>query len=463
MVKLASLSLLMVCVSWLFGEPVFSQEATPNAIQIPIQPIAAPRFSNPVTLDIPVIETPFMFSDSHYGFPSMRQSVELSTDFYQTAHALLGGVPGQEHRRWHVWAIIGFDVFSNYIPLGNSWTHEEWHRAVMTSRGIESYDDVNNIPIGASLIAVSHVGDEDLINLKRDHPADSVRMSSAGMEAQVAQNYVFERRHFFDGSETFDRIVLGINAVSVSLYLNECASGAADRSTDEQNNNDGSDIEKRDFTGLDCTAWVYDLFRPNEPYAARGVHPSGRGIDRYIKNSDLAPYEKSYLSQQVGLSVLNFVDPFVWGFDRFTTEAFGTQWQWNARMAHYITSFGHTVDTTLFLKSDKEKFLVSIHNGFNAARYFPGFTFEWIDHQLPFERYSFSASLTLWNQPEGQSVRSDQASALASIGTELGYSWAPKKSIYAGFDAKTPGWIAGNVYLDRNITLFSGLRFGILE
>ena len=42
-------------------------------------------------------------------------------------------------------------------------------------------------------------------------------------------------------------------------------------------------IAKRDFVGLDCNAWVYDLFRPNEPYELRGIHPIGNWIGSLYK------------------------------------------------------------------------------------------------------------------------------------------------------------------------------------
>src|SRR6185503_15319227 len=88
--------------------------------------------------------------------------------------------------------------------------------------------------------------------------------------------------------------------------------------TEEQNRKEGTNVPTRDFTGLDPDGWVYDLFRPDEPYAARGIHPSGVGIDRYRSESDFTPRERRYLRRQARLSWLNLLNPQLiglYGFD----------------------------------------------------------------------------------------------------------------------------------------------------
>jgi hypothetical protein len=419
---------------------------------------APPSSKANVYLDLPVFDIPYNTTSYYPNLYSMRQSLALSTDFYQGFHRLLGGPPETQKRR--IWLIAGLDLISFYTPLGNAWMHEEWHRAVMSHRGIGSFNDVNTFPIGKTLIAVSHVDDQDLIALKRDHPADQVRLSSAGMESQVAQNMAIEKTHFYDGTKTFDQIVLWMNAVNVTSYLASCSSKDADKSTDDQNKDDGADLSRRDFTGLDCTAWVYDLFRPDEPYAARGTHPSGIGINRYIKYSALSEKEKSFLQLQTGLSILNIVDPFLIGFESFKAEAFGEPLVWNAKLSHSITSFGATVDVNLFLKARGEKFLFIYHHGLTDTRTFPGVTAEWIDKALPWDKFSLSTALTLWQQPQDQRVEETRGEILVDGMAKVAYQHTPEIASYVGFEAKTPGWLAGNVYLEKNVSLWAGLRVG---
>src|SRR6185436_9321120 len=105
---------------------------------------------------------------------------------------------------------------------------------------------------------------------------------------------------------------------------------------------DDADIRVRDFTGHDILAWAYDLHRPNEPYAARGIHPSGVGIDRYRKPSDLRPEEMQYLRRQGKLQVLNFFDPAFIRGSGFTMNnpLNGRPMKVVVRPGHILTPFG---------------------------------------------------------------------------------------------------------------------------
>jgi len=417
--------------------------------------MTAPPDKSSIDLDFPLLDAPFNFTGPGFTAPSMRQSMALSTDYYLTLHRALGGPSGSP--RWRRWLVVGGDVISNWAPLGSGWLHEEWHRSVMSRRGISSRNDMNQFPIGREIIAVSHVTDEDLVRLKRDHPEEQVRLSSAGMESQIAQNLEMDRLHFFHGAETYDRIQMMLNSTGVLFYMTTCASRGADSSTDDQNRSDGLNVPKRDFTGLDCTAWTYDLFRPDEPYTARGTHPSGVGLDRYIRYSDLNDQERSFLRKQMMFSFANLVDPFLLGYDRFQTRIADQDVEWNAKLSHYLTSFGYTLDANLFLKWDESRqFLVQLHNGFNAQSYFPGVTVEWVEQPLPWDRLFLTHELTIWSQPRGQRVRSTQANTMVAGAERLIYklgNYAP----YLGVEAKTPGWMAGNVYLDRNLSVWTGL------
>lgn len=405
-----------------------------------------------VNLSFPVLDLPYNAKTYFPNYYSMRQSLHLSTSFYEGMHYWVGPNP---------WKILAVDFIATYLPLGDSWMHEEWHRSVMTNRGIGSFNDVNLIPFGAEIIAVSHVDDQDLVRLKSDHPADQVRLSSAGMESQVAQNQLVERHHFFDEIKTKDQILLWMNSISVTSYLYTCSTTEADKTTDEQNREDGIDISRRDFTGLDCNAWVYDLFRPDEPYTARGTHPSGVGIDRYIRYSDLNDKEKEFLQRQTSYSLVNFVDPFLFGKDEFSASWKGQSFKWNARLAHFLTSFGATIDSILFLKTETEKFALTWHHGMTDTRYLPGLSFEWLDKQLPLQAAKMSLGLTVWQQPRGQRVEESAQETVVRSYSELKYRHNQRWSSFYGLDLKTPGWIAGNPYLDRNLSLYSGVLLSL--
>jgi len=110
--------------------------------------------------------------------PSMEQAVSWSAAFYDVSHRAL-------HRPWQV---ALFDLMADVIlplPLSDTWTHEEFHRAVLANRGVASFDDVYHFRFAPKAIAVSHVRDDKLAQMKRDHPADFVRAHAIGFTEKV--------------------------------------------------------------------------------------------------------------------------------------------------------------------------------------------------------------------------------------------------------------------------------------
>jgi hypothetical protein len=297
--------------------------------------------------------------------------------------------------------------------------------------------------------------------MKRDHPAELVRLEEAGFEAEYELNLRLEKDSFFLDSGADNQMLYALNAVGTSVYLFTCASSQADTITDEQNARDGADVSKRYFTGLDCTGWVYDLFRPDEPYASRGIHPSGVGINRYRRHSDLTSDEQSFLSEQAYLSLLNLLDPNLFGFRRFRgSDPFtGRPLHWNITLRHELTSFGYTVEENLFVKEGETGLLFILHQYFNRARIYPGLEAQLVRYPLAWgESFDYlTARLLLWFQP--QSSRFDALTAglggLASV--RWNHTLADNFEAYAEVEGKTAGWVAGNVFLDPNVSLRVGL------
>ena len=410
-------------------------------------------------VDLPLIELPFNSEAPYYpALFSMRQSLRISNSYYQNFHYLIAGDRLEEKTTWveFLW-LSGFDLLGGATPMSNGWVHEEWHRSVLTRRKFGSFNDMNTFPFGKSWIAVSHVDDQDLVDLKKNHPAEQVRLSSAGMEAQVQQNLSLEENLFFRKSRSEDTPLLILNAAGVVGYISTCATADADKETENSNRSDGIDISRRDFTGLDCTAWVYDLFRPDEPYSARGNHPSGVGLDRYIKYSDLSDKEKEFLKRQSVLAYLNFADPFLLGYNDFQSRWFDKDVRWNLKLSHMLTSFGGTVDANLFLDIEGAQYLAIIHNGMTDTRYLPGITLKRIDMALS-DYWSVTPSLTLWQQPDDQRIENTKHVTVVDAAAELAYKANTTMTYYLGLEAKNEGWIAGNVYLDNNVSTWAGFR-----
>ena len=268
--------------------PQAHAEATPPTEEPSLHPSRARH----LRFDLPAIDAR---ENLTLGFwPGMRQSLALTKDAYYGVHGAIMSIPYPRAMPKILVVTIDYtlivvtDVFATFVPFGDGWMHEEWHRSVMSRRGISSYDDIYDFPFFRDLINVSHVKDEDLVRLKARHPTDQIRMSAAGIEGDFARGVAYDKDRFFfktRGATLFAQWMSTLNAIA---YMNSAAF-ASDEPTARLNEEEGANVPVRDFTGLDPTGWVYDLFRPDEPYAARGLHPSGVGLDRYRSGSDLTP------------------------------------------------------------------------------------------------------------------------------------------------------------------------------
>ncbi len=418
-----------------------------------------PPQQSALILEVPVIDYPFNWTDG-YTAPSMQQSLHVTKDFYQYSH--------YKFAEWYedkpvkrTWSIIAFDIFTTWLPFGDAWLHEEWHRAVMSHRGVDSYNEVYDFPLFADTISVKRVKDEDLARLKKDHPADMVRLHAAGIEAQNELNFAIEKDQFYLNTPTFDQVLLWLNYINNIGYMHTCASSESNMLTDQLMQDEGSDISERDFTGLDCNAWVYDLFRPFEPYAARGTHPSGVGIKRYIKYSDLSNEEQDYLEKNFRLSFLNLVDPFLFNYKSFSAvNPFNDRpLQWNATLRHHLTSFGYSLDANLFLKQDPVNVMLIWHNYFNKDQHFPGL--ELALYRLPVNIFEKNLSLSLraaiWQQPKDQLFTASEPEQGGLAAIKLHIPWNRSMETFVEVESKSNGWVAGNVYLEENTSLRLGL------
>jgi len=421
-----------------------------------------------VYLELPVVDLPFQTANGG-SWPSMDQSLWLTADFYQGAHYALAQVANPYSG--HIWKqllgmalICAFDIFTMSVPGPVAWQHEEWHRAVMSWRGVGSYNDVYKFDLGGNgIINVSHERDEDLVRLKAEHPADQVRMSMAGIEGNYVEAHALENAHFFQGTRTWDTLVLWFLYINNTGYLGECASTHSDQTTREQQQKEGADVARRDFTGLDCDGWTYDLFRPDEPYAARGVDPSGVGINRYRSYSQLAPAEQAFTRRQYHLSYLNFIDPNLIGVHRL-------RWPWlvggqpvdfNLALRFMPAAFGYDVRVDLFLqRTEALNLLLSLHGYFNHGGPYPGLELQLFRLPVGAVRgipVALSARVAGWLQPERLRYDASAVDTGGLLSVRAGLGLAPGFEPYVEVEGKTAGWVAGNVFLDRNISARMGL------
>jgi hypothetical protein len=435
----------------LLTPPAFAQQTEPEPSAPPAAPATAPAGPRGrVHLELPAFDAPFNWSDG-YSAPSMAQSLAVAKNVFGLAHYGLDQFAPGRTTIWEGLGIVGFDIFMFWLPFGDSWVHEEWHRAVMTHRHVDSYDDLYDFPIFSDTIAVSHELDADLVRMKREHPADFVRLPAAGIEGEHELLLAMEKDSFFHGAPGFNQGLYWMTKLNSFLYVHSTGTTNADRFTDEANQRE-DEIAGRDFTGMDFTAWVYDLHRPDEPYATRGAHPLGVGLDRYIRYSDLTGRERRYLHLQAGLQLLNFLDPNLIGFRRFNA---GREVSWMLSAYHLLSPFGFDAGLNGFLRGPSGGLFMRLHNYSSAGHpWLPGLEAEGI--ALPVavgvNTLYVTPRVALWLQPERQRFEGTGVRPGALIGARAAWPLSDELRLYVEADAKTAGWVPGNVYLDPAVT-----------
>jgi hypothetical protein len=409
-------------------------------------------------VDVPLLDAPY---NTAHGLraPSMAQSLGVTETFYEVLHPAIERAWGG-HRKLANLSLVVFDVFGAMLPGGDGWMHEEYHRAVLGNQGVGSFDDIYRMNLLAGTVAVSHVEDEDLIRFKATRPADYVRAAAAGIEGENVLIMSLEKNRFFKGSRANHVAMYWLTKLNSYFYVASGTTSEADSLTDEMNAQDGANVAARDWVGHDFTAWVYDLHRADEAYQARGIHPSGVGIDRYVRTSKLTAGERSFLEREGKLQLINMLDPNLLGIDGVTLRNpwNGGDVRFNANASHYLTSFGHSIDVNLFVKQASTNLLVSMHRYTNGARSFPGVEAQVIDIPVFVAGLALEASprLALWMQPNAQAFRTSDSRTGGLASLRLRNVTTSRIGTFVELEAKTEGWVAGNVHLDRNVSVRVG-------
>lgn len=439
-------------ISWWLGVLAFSHVSV-NAQEPDRPPEDAIR---PSLIELPVLDLPGNVANGGV-LPSMQQSLGVTLSTYSLARRGIATAFRGKRRATQI-AIGTFDALVAFVPGGFGWLHEEWHRAVLSQHGVSSFNGTYKFPLFSDVITVSRVRDEDLARLKREHPAVQVRLMEAGVESTYQLLLALERREFFFGGMEFSGLLRWTLVSNAILYVATGTLALVEEFTTDRNAEDGSDVSVRDFTGNDVTAWVFDLHRPEEAYEARGTHPSGVGVDRYISPTDLTREEFSFLRLQGRLAFLNLLDPFLFGVGGFSVGHGDRRVRLNATIRHFLTSFGYSIDANLFVAHPNRDLVLAVRNYFNGERWFPGVDVE-LRQSLVTRRGSWHVSprLALWLQPDEQRFRTTDSrlGGLAAISLR---SKSDGLRPYLEVEAKSAGWVPGIVHLGAALSVRVGLR-----
>ncbi|MEO1253665.1 MAG: hypothetical protein AAFY41_02090 [Bacteroidota bacterium] len=402
--------------------------------------------------------------------PSMYQVMGYTTSFYNTVNYSIA-------KTWNKWkdpsksksSRIWNSIFKEFsaaivfaattkVPFAGGWAHEEFHRNTWAQYDIGSYNEIWNWNLSPDALSyVSHLRDEDLVWFKANDPAGFVRMGSAGIEAHFLTNELLQTQDFLYNTNLPNIALYWADVIASSDYVNRASTTKTIEEHSEIYDSE-ENVLKRDFTGNDFTGWVYDLFRPNEPYEDRGIHPTGIGIDRYRTYNDLTPQMLDYVERMGNRQWLNLISPFMIGIREFRINE---NLSANFAIRHYLTPFGDDIQVELYARFNDIKSQIVLHNYANFNNQFKGLEVRIFDQPLyigKLQRLVTNGRLMLWNQPKNQLFRTNKNSfgGLASMDVryKMKNNWHP----YMNFEAKTNGWVAGNPYLDDRFSVRIGLQ-----
>lgn len=400
-------------------------------------------------LELALVDAPY--GTSLGRAPSMQQALQLSSGAYRLAHWGLAQLEGERPPLWRrllAWtATLAFDFVANWLPFGDVWTHEEFHRAALGRRGIDSYDGVYDFALFASSTSVYRVRDADLVALKRDHPAEQVRMAAAGLEGEVELVKAMERADLFEDARGTHFALYWLSLLNGWFYVFTGSQASEDRVIQRWLDADREE-PTRDFDGHDFTSWAYDLFRPDEPYSARGPHPTGSGLQRYVFVSQLTRQERSYLELQAYLFALNALDPQMFGLRGFVTEGGdGVPVRWSLALRHELTSFGFVVEADALVRREQLRIAAAARVYANAVSAFPGLEVHLVRYPL-LPWLEGSGRVAVWLQPRGQRFRASEAEAGALLCARFDAVAGPWLGVFLELEAKSAGWVAANPWLD---------------
>lgn len=393
-------------------------------------------------------------------YPGMQQALHLTRNFYSFSHLALEQTLGPRFDSLYPLAQISFDVLATWLPLGDAWMHEEWHRAVLSHRGItNSYNAVYDLEIFKETIQVENIRDHQLSELKRTHPQDLVRLHAAGIESSTQLGFLLEQDLFFRDENAHNGFMSLLSQFNSWFYLQACAGEESVRITQESlASEDGNELQ-RDFTGMDCNAWVYDLFRPDEAYSARGTHPSGTGILRYRSFNDLDQREKNYLKQQRYLGLVNLFNPFLYRDTSFTAyNAFtGKDFQWNVNIKHYLSSYGNSLGLNFYYRDSNTRLLLSPELYSSPYHHWPGLSVRSPGHWQ--WGIQWDLHLSLWMQAQRLRYDDDKAKPGMMIKLDARLPISTHWYLYSSMYNKSQGWYPGIVEQNPAFNISLGLSY----
>ena len=406
-------------------------------------------------------------SDGNY--PSMIQSIELSSDLYDLSFwgidALGDAVIKNKNNTafgrisntvFKYLAGFGYSYYASELPIPlGVYTHEEFHRSVL---GVNGFSALNgNWIFNRWDGTVYGLYDEDLTLLKQNNNSALLYSYVSGVQSENYLSQVNVIQDFFHLRTFYKNSYYLYNAFYVWDYFNFSAGSLSDSVKVLAPPNEDPDPFYRDYAGADLTAWIYDMFSPEKPYTDRDPFPDGEGVNRRIGFSDLTGEGQDYLKNQKNLSLLNFANPAIFLINRIKVSP---DFNFLFFMQYSPTHFGNDIALFVPFQRRSKNHLVAIHNYNNREKKFIGLQYG-IYNLVPFnnKKIEVGGMISLWNQPANQGFIDQEGKLGGAIELMADYHLGKNfsASLTAGY--KTEGWMIGNPYIDQKVRLNAGIKY----
>jgi hypothetical protein len=426
----------MLCLipgSLLFAQPEVVSVFPSVALKLDL-----PLFSLPYQIDTAKIPE-YGFFDS-YTHPDMEASLYVTSDVYSSFHfgmKKLRDLMGQEaywKRFVYYGGVLAGDFLLYILPFPTSymWMHESFHRAGFTHMGLRSHINFD-FPNGGYAM-VDSGGDI----YKYDLP----RVSAAGIESEYLLIEKMQRNNFFYDQGMFNEFLYWLASLQAWSYAYMPFLQEGMTMTVEG---------KEQEVSADSLQWAYYLFHPEDHITMDSEDEEVIGL------SDLTDNEKKFLETRVLWSLVNFASPMMFGIRSIPLWA---GFSGNFALRQLYTSFGTDLSVNLYLKKAPFNMAFSYHSYMNYDSYFPAIEAELVDYPLQFTRnfgLFLSPRILLGMQPKDQEFMTSEPEFFALAGCRVDFAVSKHFLPYLEINAKTDGWVAGNEFLERNISFKAGI------
>ncbi|MBV7439886.1 hypothetical protein KRX57_00460 [Weeksellaceae bacterium TAE3-ERU29] len=327
-------------------------------------------------------------------------------------------------------------------------THEEGHRSVLTELNIGAisvpFVDEDGV---AKVIGVT---DATLIDLRKNDLPNYIRLHTAGLESdytylnRLNSKLAFEEQIYENVKPDLIARNLGVGSYYLtSLYHQKF-------SLDEFKK---PELE-RDVVGHDIWGMVRNIYRPDDSF------------HRYTTWGELTSEEKSYTKRIAFLSLINFINPNLYGIQNFTLKN-GNKIGFS--LGYSLSPFGDYTSQNFYYYNVNKNIKLNpyIIEYFNKDNIFLAGGVRLHNYELN-KNMLLNTSLDFWTQPKDLNFRTSEKEFGVGGSLNLAYKiYSFKKerenSIYfnGGISTKTKGFLPEAPSLNNDFRVNFGLIYSI--